>query len=263
MDLAIGKHCSNSDCKQLDFLPFRCNKCELFYCQDHRFRHKCREEELTGNSPPKKKILDSDLKECFLSECNVKELFYSTCSQCSRNFCLRHRHPTDHNCESVQIKQNFQQAKSNEIKDLISEKLSSSTKIENSNKIKKPKKVNPAIELTRMKLHAMGDKGIPVESRVYFQVHLPLESNNKQIFKMFFHKDWTVGRTIDKICLLNKIENVNNKMNLEEKKISLYDTEKKLIIDTSKTWQDLISSNLITNTQQITLERDIAFASGT
>ncbi|KDE08486.1 hypothetical protein MVLG_01267 [Microbotryum lychnidis-dioicae p1A1 Lamole] len=33
--LAIGTHCSESTCSQLDFLPFRCPSCSKPYCSDH------------------------------------------------------------------------------------------------------------------------------------------------------------------------------------------------------------------------------------
>ena len=33
---SIGKHCAHEGCKQLDFLPFRCDACTKNYCLDHR-----------------------------------------------------------------------------------------------------------------------------------------------------------------------------------------------------------------------------------
>ncbi|GKA75193.1 zinc finger AN1 domain-containing stress-associated protein 12 [Tanacetum coccineum] len=32
----LGKHCQLSDCKQLNFLPFKCNGCEKVFCVEHR-----------------------------------------------------------------------------------------------------------------------------------------------------------------------------------------------------------------------------------
>ena len=31
--------------------------------------------------------------------CKVKEIIPVLCSDCQQNYCLRHRHPTDHHCE--------------------------------------------------------------------------------------------------------------------------------------------------------------------
>lgn len=36
---------------------------------------------------------------CTMKGCKKKELMPVVCSQCKRNFCLRHRHSTDHNCD--------------------------------------------------------------------------------------------------------------------------------------------------------------------
>ena len=36
----VGAHCSDSTCKQQDYLPFKCETCDKFYCLNHRF-HGC------------------------------------------------------------------------------------------------------------------------------------------------------------------------------------------------------------------------------
>ncbi|CAG8592607.1 2155_t:CDS:2 [Diversispora eburnea] len=33
--LNIGRHCSNTDCNQLDYLPFKCQHCRNYYCGEH------------------------------------------------------------------------------------------------------------------------------------------------------------------------------------------------------------------------------------
>ncbi|EHB12920.1 AN1-type zinc finger protein 2A, partial [Heterocephalus glaber] len=39
----LGKHCSEKTCKQLDFLPLKCDACEQDFCKDHftYAGHKC------------------------------------------------------------------------------------------------------------------------------------------------------------------------------------------------------------------------------
>eukprot|EP01098_Paradermamoeba_levis_P002256 TRINITY_DN1265_c0_g1_i1.p1 TRINITY_DN1265_c0_g1~~TRINITY_DN1265_c0_g1_i1.p1 ORF type:complete len:122 (+),score=15.50 TRINITY_DN1265_c0_g1_i1:131-496(+) len=32
----LGAHCDKKDCKQLDFLPFRCEGCQKKFCLEHR-----------------------------------------------------------------------------------------------------------------------------------------------------------------------------------------------------------------------------------
>uniref|UniRef100_A0A452GN28 AN1-type domain-containing protein n=1 Tax=Gopherus agassizii TaxID=38772 RepID=A0A452GN28_9SAUR len=39
----LGKHCSEKTCKQLDFLPLKCDACEEVFCKSHITydQHKC------------------------------------------------------------------------------------------------------------------------------------------------------------------------------------------------------------------------------
>lgn len=39
----LGKHCSEETCKQLDFLPLKCDACKRDFCKDHFTcaAHKC------------------------------------------------------------------------------------------------------------------------------------------------------------------------------------------------------------------------------
>uniref|UniRef100_I3N9K1 Zinc finger AN1-type containing 2A n=3 Tax=Marmotini TaxID=337730 RepID=I3N9K1_ICTTR len=39
----LGKHCSEKTCKQLDFLPLKCDACNQDFCKDHftYAGHKC------------------------------------------------------------------------------------------------------------------------------------------------------------------------------------------------------------------------------
>ena len=39
----MGQHCAEQTCKQLDYLPSKCDACQLLFCQDHLpyDDHKC------------------------------------------------------------------------------------------------------------------------------------------------------------------------------------------------------------------------------
>lgn len=43
---------------------------------------------------------------CSYKSCKRKELIPVNCSQCKRNFCLRHRHTADHECQATAAKAN-------------------------------------------------------------------------------------------------------------------------------------------------------------
>lgn len=129
----LGKHCSEPTCKQLDFLPLKCDACEQIFCKDHitYVLHKCSSAykkdvqvpvcplcnipiPVTRGQTPDIVVgehIDRDCKsdpaqqkrkiftnKCQKSGCKQKELMKVTCGDCHGNFCLKHRHPLDHDC---------------------------------------------------------------------------------------------------------------------------------------------------------------------
>ncbi|KAL1488932.1 hypothetical protein ABEB36_014718 [Hypothenemus hampei] len=130
----LGTHCSNSNCNKLDFLPIKCDTCKLLFCDEH-FRyanHDCQKAYQKDNQVPVCPLcnipipvpkgsypdfivgshIDSDCQsdpakshrkvftnKCSFKKCRTKEVIPVICNQCSLNFCLKHRHSLDHNCE--------------------------------------------------------------------------------------------------------------------------------------------------------------------
>ncbi|XP_048723200.1 AN1-type zinc finger protein 2A isoform X3 [Caretta caretta] len=86
----LGKHCSEKTCKQLDFLPLKCDACKEVFCKDHITydTHKC--------TSSYKKIFTN---KCLKEGCKRKEMMKLVCNQCHGNFCIKHRHPLDHDCK--------------------------------------------------------------------------------------------------------------------------------------------------------------------
>lgn len=130
----LGKHCFQGSCKKLDFLPMKCDACENIFCQEHFTyeNHSCPSAYQKNvqvpvcplcNIPiPTKRgqlpdvavgaHIDSDCqsdpamsrRKVFANKCNVKgckqkELVPVLCRDCNTNFCLKHRHPQDHQCK--------------------------------------------------------------------------------------------------------------------------------------------------------------------
>ncbi|KAF4390664.1 hypothetical protein G4B88_015554 [Cannabis sativa] len=129
----LGRHCQNSDCNQLDFLPFNCDNCNKVFCLEHRSHksHNCpkpdhnsrkvivcetcstaiettgQDEKLlmekhmsSGNCDPRnKKKPTCPVKRCkeILTFSNT-----STCKTCQIKVCLKHRFPADHLCRDRQ-----------------------------------------------------------------------------------------------------------------------------------------------------------------
>ncbi|XP_075234943.1 AN1-type zinc finger protein 2A isoform X2 [Lycorma delicatula] len=129
----LGKHCSEPSCKQLDFLPVKCDACENIYCHEHMkyASHNCESLykknvqvpvcplcnipipfargqppdvavsahiDTQCQSDPAKDRRKTYTNKCSMKGCKVKELIPCICKECRLNFCLKHRHTTDHLC---------------------------------------------------------------------------------------------------------------------------------------------------------------------
>ncbi|KAF9596042.1 hypothetical protein IFM89_006969 [Coptis chinensis] len=130
----LGKHCSVDICKQIDFLPFTCDRCYQVFCLEHRSfaRHQCpnaNKQDVTVVICPLcakgvRLIPDEDpnitwethvntdcdqsnyakatkKKKCPVPGCRELLTFSNTirCKDCNVDHCLKHRFGPDHKCE--------------------------------------------------------------------------------------------------------------------------------------------------------------------
>jgi len=133
----LGKQCSEPSCKKLDFLPVKCDACEKLFCHEHMkyATHGCCSAykkdvqvpvcplcntpiPVRRGEPPDIAVgahIDTDCQsdparnkrkvftnKCSVKGCKGKEIVRVICKECSLNFCLRHRHTADHNCQGRQ-----------------------------------------------------------------------------------------------------------------------------------------------------------------
>lgn len=129
----LGEHCSERSCHKLDFLPVKCDACQKIFCHSHMsyLQHNCESAykkdvqvpvcPLCNNPVPAKRgeqpdiavgaHIDNNCKSdtaqnrrkvfsnrCSAKGCKIKEMIPVDCSECLLNFCLKHRHPVDHQC---------------------------------------------------------------------------------------------------------------------------------------------------------------------
>ncbi|KAM6332983.1 AN1-type zinc finger protein 2B isoform 1-T1 [Podargus strigoides] len=129
----LGAHCSWPACQRLDFLPLKCDACEQIFCTDHitYAQHDCTSAykkdvqvpvcPLCNTPIPVRRgempdvvvgeHIDRDCKsdpaqrkrkiftnKCLKPGCKQKEMMKVICDQCHNNYCLKHRHPLDHDC---------------------------------------------------------------------------------------------------------------------------------------------------------------------
>ncbi|KAK0419233.1 hypothetical protein QR680_014030 [Steinernema hermaphroditum] len=136
----FGLHCSEEMCHQLDFLPVHCDMCAKPFCASHSSydNHNCQRSRIKDIRVPTcpkcskpvptgknesfedklKTHLDNNCMEtkakifhkyCAVEKCRRKELVPITCAMCKVQFCMAHRHTTDHNCKAKLDTRNFVQ----------------------------------------------------------------------------------------------------------------------------------------------------------
>ncbi|XP_067568078.1 AN1-type zinc finger protein 1 isoform X1 [Pseudorca crassidens] len=238
-ELDIGRHCQVEQCRQRDFLPFVCDGCSGIFCLEHRSResHSCHEVctiQCIGSAGAELQIWRADCKvilgfstawrvtvierlksdthtsyPCSFKDCAERELVPVMCPYCEKNFCLRHRHQSDHECEELEIPKSRMAATQKLVKDIIDSKRG-----ETASKRRKGAKNSETaakVALMKLKMHANGDKSLPQTERIYFQVFLPKGSKEKSK-PMFFCQQWSIGRVIDFAASLASLKNDNNKL---------------------------------------------------
>ncbi|CAM9526247.1 unnamed protein product [Choristocarpus tenellus] len=128
----LGRHCSQDDCGRQDFLPFVCNACDGTFCLEHRSHaaHSCtmvgRMDKRVPVCPICTKPVNiapgvdvntavdwhiasgctkgvrqrrSNKLRCSARGCRGSEFVKISCPTCYQNFCFKHRHEQDHNCQ--------------------------------------------------------------------------------------------------------------------------------------------------------------------
>ncbi|XP_030515202.2 zinc finger AN1 and C2H2 domain-containing stress-associated protein 16 [Rhodamnia argentea] len=129
----LGKHCTVDDCKQIDFLPFTCDRCNQVFCLEHRsyVKHRCPkadrkdvtvvicplcakgvrlnpdvdpnitwESHVNIECDPSNYDKVTKKRKCPVPGCREILTFSNTikCKDCTWDHCLKHRFGPDHNC---------------------------------------------------------------------------------------------------------------------------------------------------------------------
>jgi len=211
-ELNIGQHCSLATCKQLDFLPCECDLCALVFCKDHAAydAHSCSKYSSAAVDGKKHPECISVSYACSVSGCNSRELVKIKCDLCGSCYCLAHRHYDDHKCTGVPDVQEQKLPKTTELVNKMLSAKPAAQKPLNAVKLSaKSAATASKIALIKLKQQATGDKSIPDDDRVFFNVILPLGSNRKSM-PMYFSRCWYVGKAIDKASVAASISNKNN-----------------------------------------------------
>ncbi|KAK7803616.1 hypothetical protein U0070_014300 [Myodes glareolus] len=167
---------------------------------------------------------------CSFKDCTEVELVAVVCPYCEKNFCLRHRHQSDHGCEKLEVPQPRMTATQKLVKDIIGGAVSKGRKGA------KTSGTAAKVALMKMKMHADGDKSLPQTERIYFQVYLPKGSKEKSK-AMFFCLRWSIGKVVDSAASLASLRNENNKLVAKKLRLCHVPSGEALPLDhTLETW---------------------------
>lgn len=237
-EMDIGKHCGLKDCKRLDFLPFECDGCSGVFCLDHKGRtaHACSDV----NYAKETEQIDHPVYSCCYQACKATELVPVKCDLCRKQYCLSHRLPEDHECESLPQRERDGplQKKISALAETAKQKSDTSKK--KNHMTVKQQKMAAKVSLMKLKMKAKGDNDIPIERRVYFDLYLSMKQRNEPIF---LNSTWSVGRVVDSIAAKQGITNTNNTS--LEKRLVLCNQHTGSIFSYSITLDDAIKQELL------------------
>ncbi|KAF0471867.1 an1 zinc finger protein [Gigaspora margarita] len=199
-------------------------------------------------------------KKCNLKLCNNKSseggvMIYVVCDGCGDMFCLKHRHPPTHQCASLNIASENKVKRREMAEELIAKYFkktnsdtndntsTSSTSSKSQSFTAKPKKKgNKMIEVMKLKSKAQGDSSIPTDARLYLNVEF-LNNSNVVNKPMFFNKNWTIGKVLDKTAIEGKFRNENNRIAVDDpNRLVLLNVETGNILNTEKKSCELLES---------------------
>lgn len=222
----IGKHCTI--CRQLDFLPFVCPKCEKSYCNNHRMdfnKHKCVVDEQNA------KLAALERSKVDVSKLPKSADVFPDLDKIRRDAEIMHNKERNN-----KIGQRLTDVKDSNNKPLTTIEVAMlrlKKLLGNSGKSSKRtarslptsslfkglaggnsnSTASRMVEMNKLKRSAKGDNRINVNDRVYVWVHYTSDDDTKFEVKsaQFFSKKWPIGKMLDSSAEISKIKNMNNR----------------------------------------------------
>lgn len=251
-ELLIGQHCSLQNCNILDFLPITCQYCKNIFCKEHFLpeKHFCVEVQKCEIELPK--INSVQRYECSVEGCAKAELAPVLCPMCQVMVCLGHRFQSDHGC--IELKAPTRAMA--ETKAMVDQILNTQNSLQVKKKplrSVKAQKTAAKVQLMKLKMKSVGDKGLPQQERVYFLV-TPPKLYNKQSSGVWISEKWVIGRVIDFIADTLGVKNENNVSGKKKLKIFRSSDGKSVCEDMSVQLSKLLSDEEIFNGDSVIFE---------
>lgn len=224
--LDIGRHCFI--CRELDFLPFVCPKCNKSYCNNHRSdfnSHQCVVDE------QEKRLLNLENSRIDTSSLPKSSEVFPDLPKIRKEAELKHRqHQNNTIGQRLSSVKGSTTLTSVEVALLRLKKLlgnsKSGTKTSKTSaatrassllgRFTSPGNTSTAgrmVELNKLKRSAIGDSRVNVGDRVYVWVIYNSEDDTKFENKkaQYFSKKWPIGKMLDNSAELSNIKNLNNR----------------------------------------------------
>jgi len=253
---AIGQHCSEPNCKQLDFLPFKC-KCEQIFCVEHFTNHTL---ECPAICHPNQPNLEGTKAEyvCAHPSCTNKSYVPLLCQKCDKHFCVAHRHVVQCSEKDPEVVAEELEKFTAPVREFNNAKMEVDKqldeKINQARKKAKTQQMANKVQLMRVKNKATGSKGIPSTDRVYFNIYHPRSVGQNKVTAVFVSKAWSLGRVIDAAAEECKVVNKNNQSNALKLRLFHKLTGEILSIDLSKMLSTLLIEDSVIDGEELVLE---------
>ena len=274
-NMDVGIHCSYGACNRLDFLPYVCSKCQLKYCQDHRLpgTHGCvtdvKQQQQQQQQQQQLKKTKEGVARCGYNSCQtvLDNALHPgvSCAGCQGVlYCLKHRHPSDHNCHNVATgKLNTGVATTEPKAKLVNRLREWANARQQSNGTAKRSVLKAfgvkkgdggqkgvaqkALELGRLKKAAVGDGKLAEPSRVYVYAEAPPSSlADLQCSPLrkecYFAKTTSNGRVLDQVGRLLGEKNVNNQTENQDDRLRLFHVESGFLLESSRQFGEFVKN---------------------
>ena len=239
----IGGVCCIKTCKKREYCIYGCQSCKKIYCFEHRTKeaHDCPVEEkhekgewlpqcplckigveMGSETDPDVVISQhidrgcdkskrrSEKTLCAKARCKQKEFVPAFCRYCSSHYCMTHRHPSDHACNSI-VRKSQSDSRSADSNSKLSLVTDTRTHRELLIKERSAQGSSLAQKLlqSRHRSSALGDSSVPAESRFFLEVCFPLSSGLPPSF-VFFRNSLSIGRILDDLSDRFRLSNTNH-----------------------------------------------------
>ncbi|GAA5915431.1 AN1-type zinc finger protein [Sporobolomyces salmoneus] len=219
----LGTHCSLSSCNALDFLPIKCTYCSTSFCRHHSppSSHACsKDPSLNSRIPSTTSTRTGPELSELLPDTKRNKLSTGV-----------HAQKEEEGSGSGKPQLTKQQLALASLKRSIDAKKGTSPSSGGGPEKEKEKKVNPTIELMRLKQKATSadarkkEGDVAMGERWYLTVKLVekgMEKKEAGTKQVWVHKSVSAGKALDLFADLFKVSNVNHLANTEpEKRLTL------------------------------------------